>query len=154
MKSKNDLLVVRQLDLKLKELKPCQALPVPQDGWISLIRKTLKMSLRQLGGRLSVTPQGVRELEIREKEGTITLRSLREAAEALDMQLAYFFIPKDGSLEKMIERKAYELAARIVNRTATTMKLEDQGNSPERIEQAVKEMGENLKKEMPKQLWD
>lgn len=154
MKSKNDLLVVRQLDLKLKELKPCQALSVPQDGWISLIRKTLKMSLRQLGGRLSVTPQGVRELEIREKEGTITLRSLREAAEALDMQLAYFFIPKDGSLEKMIERKAYELAARIVNRTATTMKLEDQGNSPERIEQAVKEMGENLKKEMPKQLWD
>jgi hypothetical protein len=79
---------------------------------------------------------------------------LREAAEALDMTLVYGFIPKDGSLEKMIERKAYEKARKIVSRTSTTMKLEDQGNSKERIKQAVAEPAEEIKREMPKNLWD
>ncbi|MBS1606922.1 MAG: mobile mystery protein A [Bacteroidetes bacterium] len=153
MKLQNSKLILRQLDKKLMAFQPLQD-AMPAIGWVSLIRKTLNMSLRQLGDRLSITPQSMRDIEKREKQGTISLKALREAAEALDMTLVYGFIPKDGSLEKMIERKAYEKAQTIVSRTSTTMKLEDQGNSKERINQAVAELAEEIKREMPKNLWD
>jgi predicted DNA-binding mobile mystery protein A len=153
MKLQNSKLILRQLDKKPMAFQPLQD-TMPTTGWVSIIRKTLNMSLRQLGDRLSITPQSIRDIETREREGTVSLKALREAAEALDMTLVYGFIPKDGSLEKMIERKAYEKAQKIVNRTSTTMKLEDQGNSKERIKQAVAELAEEIKSEMPKNLWD
>ena len=153
MKIQNSLLVIRQLDRKLEGLQPLQILSVPQDGWISTIRKTLQMSLRQLGSRMSMTPQSAKEVEDREKEGSITLKSLREAGEAMNMKLVYGFIPTDGSLEKMIEWRARELALKIVHRTSTTMKLEDQENSSIRLNQAVEELIEELKRD-PKKLWE
>jgi predicted DNA-binding mobile mystery protein A len=153
MKMQSSKLVLQQLDKKIQVLTVLQDI-MPAKGWISIIRKTLNMSLRQLGNRMSVTPQSVRDLEKREEERTVTLKALTEAAEALDMILVYGFIPKDGSLEKLIERKAYEKAQEIVRRTSTTMKLEDQENTKARLEQAVVEMAEEIKREMPKTLWD
>ncbi|HEX3933739.1 MAG TPA: mobile mystery protein A [Puia sp.] len=153
MKIQNSKLVIQQLDKKFQALSTLQEI-MPAKGWISVIRKTLNMSLRQLGNKMSITPQSVRDLEKREEEKTVTLKALTEAAEALDMTLVYGFIPKDGSLEKFIERKAYEKAQEIVRRTSTTMKLEDQENSKVRLEQAVAEMAEEIKREMPKTLWD
>ena len=50
------------------------------------------------------------------------------------MQLVYGLVPKDGSLEALIERKAKELAKQIVMPTSNTMKLEDKKNPKERIE--------------------
>ena len=153
MKLQNSQLVLRQLDKKLQDAQPLKD-SIPPDGWIRVIRKTLNMSLRQLGNKMSITPQSVRDIENREVKGTLTLKTLKDAAEALDMKFVYGFIPKDGSLEKMIERKAHEMADKIVMRTSTTMKLEDQENSDKRIKQAIEELTEELKKEMPKSLWD
>ena len=154
MKSQNTLLVIRQLDKKLIALRALQEIQPPASGWVNLLRKTLKISLRQLGDKLSITPQSARAIEIREKEGSITLKAMTEFADALDMKLVYGFIPKDGSLEKMIERKARKLATSIVNRTSTTMKLEDQGNTEERLKQAITELTEEIKRDIPKNLWD
>lgn len=103
---------------------------------------------------MSITLQSLSKIEAREKEGTITLKTLRDAAKALDMELVYSFVPKDGSLENLLERKAHEMAVKIVTRTSTTMKLEDQENSQKLIGQAIKDMTEELKREMPKNLWD
>jgi hypothetical protein len=70
------------------------------------------------------------------------------------MELVYGFVPKDGSLDILIERKAKELATKIVSRTSHTMKLEDQENTEERIQKAIAERTALLKHEMPKVLWD
>jgi predicted DNA-binding mobile mystery protein A len=112
------------------------------------------MSLQQLSKRLSITKQSMQEIEQREKDGSITIKSLREAAKALDMQLVYGFVPLDGSLEELINRKARELAMQIVLRTSNSMKLEDQENSKQRIEKAIEERAAVIKNEMPKALWD
>ena len=112
------------------------------------------MSLRQLGDRLSISPQGVKEIEARESNGTITLNSLRDAANALDMQLVYGFISKHESLELMIENRAKDLAIEIVTRTNNSMILEDQQNSIDRISQAINQKIAEIKYEMPKYLWD
>jgi len=70
------------------------------------------------------------------------------------MQLVYGFVPNDGSLDALIERKAKDLATQIVLRTSNTMKLEDQENTRQRIEKAIEERAFILRNEMPKILWD
>jgi predicted DNA-binding mobile mystery protein A len=147
-------LVLEQLDQKLGTLKPLKSAVFPSEGWIHVIRVALKMSLRQLGNRIGITAQGVKDIELREKEGTITLKNLREVANALDMQLVYGFLPKEASLEKMIEKKAYEIATKIVLKTSNTMKLEAQENSQARLKKAIEEKTAQIKAEMPRYLWD
>lgn len=112
------------------------------------------MSLRQLGNRLSKTAQSVKEMEEREANGTISIKSLSEAARILDMKLVYGFISKPESLDKMIEKKAEEIAREIVLRTNNSMMLEDQQNSENRIYKAIEQKITEIKTEMPKYLWD
>jgi predicted DNA-binding mobile mystery protein A len=154
MKIRQQKLIIEQLDKKFSGLKQLNNLTVPERGWIYTIRTALKMSLRQLGTKLGITAQSVKEIEQREIKGSITLKSLQEIANALDMKLVYFILPKDESIEKMIEKRANEIAKEIVMRTSNTMKLEDQENSYERLEKAIKEKTEEIKNNMPKYLWD
>ena len=147
-------LQTEQLETKIKVYSPITKVAIPPTGWIKAIRLALGMSLQQLANRISITKQSVQEMEQRERDGSISLKSLRETALALDMELVYGFVPKDGSLEALIERKARELAIKIVSRTSNTMKLEDQENSEKRIKKAIEERTTLLKHEMPKVLWD
>lgn len=154
MKSKKQKLIIEQVDRKLQIFKPLKSVQVPQKGWVHTVRTALKMSFRQFGNRLGIAASSAKDIETREKEGSITLKALREAAAALDMQLVYGFVPMDGSVESMIEKRAEELARKIVQRTSQTMKLEDQENTQDRIRKAIREQAEELKQEMPRTLWD
>jgi predicted DNA-binding mobile mystery protein A len=147
-------LQIEQLESRIKLFSPTRQLPNPPTGWVKAIRLALGMSLQQLANKLSMTKQSVQEIEIREKEGAITLKSLRETARALDMELVYGFVPKDGSLENYIEIKARSLAKKIVSRTSNTMKLEDQENTKDRLKKAIEERTVIIKEELPKALWD
>lgn len=147
-------LQVQQMDAKILAFGDIKNQSPPSVGWLKAIRTTLGISLQQLSRRLSITKQSMQEIEQREKEGSITIRSLREAALAMDMQLVYVLVPKDGSLEMLIDRKARELARQIVLRTSNSMKLEDQENSEQRIKKAIEERTALIKNEMPKTLWD
>lgn len=145
---------IEQLDKKAAYYSPALKVAPPPTGWIKAVRLALGITLQQLANKLNITKQSVMEFEQREIEGSITIKTLRETAKALDMELVYGLVPKDGSLENLIERKAKELAYKIVSRTSNTMKLEDQENSKERIENAINERVVTLKHEIPKILWD
>ena len=147
-------LQIQQLDSKIKAFRSLKNIIPPNTGWIKAIRLALGMSLNQLSNRLGITRQSALEIEQREKKMTISLKLLKETADALDMELVYGFIPRDGSLKKLVDRKALHLATEIVLRTSNTMELEEQGNSEQRIKRAIKERTEILKNEMPKILWD
>jgi mobile mystery protein A len=147
-------LQIEQLERKLSGFATARKVVAPPTGWLKAVRVSLGMSLQQLADKLSITKQSVQEIEQREKEGTITLKSLRETANALDMHLVYGLVPKDGSIEKLIDRKARELATRIVSRTSNTMKLEDQENTQQRLKKAIEERTAVIKNELPKMLWD
>jgi predicted DNA-binding mobile mystery protein A len=147
-------LQIQQLNGKMLAFASLQKVAPPPTGWIKAIRNAVGMSMLQLGNRLSITKQSVQDMESREKDGSISIKALREAARALDMQLVYGFVPNDGSSEALIDRKAKELATQIVMRTNNSMKLEDQENTKERIEKAIQERAFAIKTEMPKTLWD
>ena len=152
MRKKN--LQLQQLNSKMLQFAGLQEIVPPPTGWIKAIRVALGMSLQQLGKSLSMTRQSVQEMEKREEEGSVTIKSLREVAAVLDMQFVYGFVPRYGSLDALIERRATELATKIVMRTSASMKLEDQENTQQRIENAIRERAQAIKNEMPKMLWD
>lgn len=147
-------LQLQQLNDKMLGFASLNQVAVPPIGWIKAIRTALGMSGQQLGNKLSVTKQGILDFEKREQDGSITIKALKEIGRAMDLQLVYGFVPNDGSLDALIEKRAQELATKIVLRTSNTMKLEDQGNSKKRIEKAIEERAAEIKREMPKILWD
>ncbi len=147
-------LQLQQLNDKMLLLNNIKKTTIPGNGWIHAVRMSIGMSLKQLAARMRKTRQSMREMEQREKEGSITLKTLSEAAKAMDKELVYGFVAKDGSLEALIERKAKVLARTIAERTSASMKLEDQENSASRIQIAINERADELKKEIPKILWD
>lgn len=60
------------------------------------------MSSLQLANRLGLTRSRIVKLENAETHDAITLRTLREAAEALGCELVYAFVPKDNSTWKTL----------------------------------------------------
>ena len=133
---------------KLKQIS------TPPTGWVKAIRTALDMTMQQLANQLNKSTQSVNDIERREKDGSITIKALREAANGLDMDLVYGLVPRDGSLENLIDRKARALATEIIMRVNNTMILENQENSKQRIKKAIEERTMALKYEMPKVLWD
>jgi predicted DNA-binding mobile mystery protein A len=147
-------LVLQQVDKKIEPLTHLREITVPSKGWINAIRTALGMTMRQLADRIGKKAQNIQAFEKNEAAGTITLQSLHEIAEALDLKLIYGLVPKKGTLQDIIDHKAETKAREIVDRTNTTMSLEDQANTPERLKQAYKTKINELKTEMPKFLWD
>lgn len=144
-------LILEQTNNKILHLK---MVDIPGAGWVNSIRLALGMSLRQLGEKMGITAQSVREIELREKNETISIKVLKQFGNAIGLKFVYGFVPYKGDLIEIIEKRANELAREIVNRTSVTMKLEDQENNPSRIQKAISEKTEELKIQMPKYLWD
>ena len=147
-------LLVEQLDQKLQPFSKTGRILVPERGWINTIRTTLNMSMAQLGTKLNITRQGVNRLEESEANGTITLNSLKDVAKAMDLKLVYALVPKNGTINSLIQDKAEELAQKIVMRTNQNMKLEDQGIGEDKLAKTIKELADEIKREMRKSLWD
>ncbi len=153
MRTKRKLLV-EQLDRKLKPFSDTSNIIIPDRGWINTIRVTLNMTLEQLGSKLKMTRQGAKKVEESESSRTISIKSLMEIGEVLEMKFVYGFVPKHGSVQKLISYKAKALAEKIVLRTSQNMKLENQGNNDEQIKRAIRDLADELKREMSKSLWD
>ena len=154
MKERKKRLVLKQVSQHLDLFNQANLQPNPPEGWVKTIRTAMNMTLAQLAKKMKVSIATVKVFEKREKAGTITIRSLREIAKALDMEFVYAIIPKTSTLENYVDKKAEEKAMEIVNRTDISMSLEDQQNSRERLMEAQQEKANELKKEIPKFLWD
>ncbi|MBG7613524.1 mobile mystery protein A [Polaribacter sp. BAL334] len=153
MRNKRTLLI-EQLDQKLEAFSKTKEIIIPERGWINTIRTTFNMTMAQLGSKLKITRQGVKRIEESEANGTITINSLKDVANALEMKFVYGFIPKEGSIENLINLKAEKLARKIVLRTNQNMKLEDQGISEDKINASIIDLANEIKREMRKSLWD
>ena len=147
MRNKKKLLI-GQLDQKLAVFKDAELVLVPQKGWVNTIRTTLNMTRDQLGAKLKLTKGAIQKIEEREATGQITINKLRDVGQALDMQLVYGFVPKDGTIDNLINSKAEKLAKKIVLRTNQNMKLENQGIGDDKINISIKDLADEIKREM------
>ena len=153
MRNKKKLLI-EQLDHKLAKFKAAGMVLVPQKGWVNAIRTALNMTREQLGTKLKLTKGAIQKIEEREATGQITINKLKDVGQALDMQFVYGFVPKDGTLNNLINAKAEKLAQKIVLRTNQNMKLENQGIGDDKIKESIQDLAFEIKREMRKSLWD
>ncbi len=154
MEKRNKKLRLTQMASKIQSFKQLEKVMVPTKGWVNAIRTTLGMSMRQMGQRIDKTATSIQKLERNEASDKVTLKSLKDAARALDMKLVYGLVPIHGSLEDIVEKQARKLAREIVQRTNTTMTLEDQQVSGHRLKKEEDELTKELVDEMPRNLWD
>ncbi len=147
-------LLIEQLDNKMKPFSSTEMVIIPDKGWVNTIRTTINMTLEQLGKKLKMTKQGAKRIEESEAAGTITIKTLREVGNALEMKFVYGFVPLDGSVDSLLDRKARILAEKIILRTNHNMMLEDQEIEKENLKNAIEDLSREIKLEMKKALWD
>lgn len=138
------------LDRRLSAIDS-NVLAPPSAGWVRAIRDALGLSTRQLGERLGVAAMSVTDLEKSERAGSAQLATLRRAADAMDCDLVYAFVPR-SSLEEVVRDQALRVARRELARVHTTMHLEDQALPNEELEARVVQFAESLLDD--RALWD
>lgn len=127
----------RRLDERLSALKPENRFTPPPKGWIRAIREALGMTGAQFGLRVGgIRPQSIADIEKSEAMGSIQLKTLQRAAEALDCTLVYALVPRT-TLEDAVRKRARQIAMRHLKRVAHTMKLEAQGIDDKDIEERI-----------------
>ncbi|MCD6564457.1 MAG: mobile mystery protein A [Bacteroidales bacterium] len=147
-------LLIEQLDRKLRPFLGSEIVIIPDKGWINTIRTTINMTLEQLGKKLNMTKQGVKRIEESEAAGTITIKSLKEVGNALDMKFVYGFVPIDESIDSLLDRKSRILAEKIILRTNQNMMLEDQEIEKGNLKNAIKDLSNEIKFELKRTIWD
>ncbi|MDF1517064.1 MAG: XRE family transcriptional regulator [Lutibacter sp.] len=146
-------ILIEQLDLKLKPFHEIKNIEVPERGWVFTFRTALNMTLQQLGHKLKISIQGVKDIEKRELSGSISIKSLTEVGKALDMQFVYGFVPKHNSLVNYVELKSRELAEKIVRKNLNATD-ENSRLTEDELQQEIEVFTREIQKEIPKSLWD
>ena len=112
------------------------------------------MSSAQLAARMSISRQSLEALESREVAGTATMEALRRAADALDCDLLYALVPRQASLDAVVEAQATRVAERLVKRAGHTMGLENQHVSARETVDQIAVVTRRLLADWPRDLWD
>jgi len=153
MKPKYKQIARRQLDATLTKLSEVRNVQPPAKGWIRAVRDALGMSGKQLAGRLRVSQPRVFKLEQDEPSGALTLKTMRQVAEALDCVFVYALVPR-SSLEETVRTQARAVATERLQRVSHTMLLEAQELSTKEQQASLDNAIEELVRETPKDLWD
>ena len=143
-----------QFDRKLPQLQETAhalAMQAPSSGWIRTIRHVLGMSSSALAKRLGIAHTGLLKLEKGERAGTVSLATLRRAAEALDADFVYAIVPRK-TVRDTVRARAHQLAQERVLPVAKSMQLEAQGLSAEQLKRRIEELASDFETR-PRELW-
>ena len=128
---------LKQLDRTLEPFQAVRSVPRPPKGWIRAIREAMGVSSAELGRLLGASRQLPTQFERAEASDSITLKSLRNVARALDCDLVYALVPRTGTVAKSVENRARLQARKHVLGVEHSMALEDQAAG--RVDEAVEE---------------
>lgn len=149
----NKTLARKALDKKLSVLQRGEQLARPHRGWIKAIREALGMSTIQLAKRMGVSQPRITALESAELDDSLTLSSLKRAAEAMDCTLVYAIVPKT-SLNDLVQKRALDKAKFLMRRLDHTMALEKQSLDDENIREEIENLAQDIIEKKSKLLWD
>lgn len=121
------------------------------------------MSGAQLARRLGVTNAAVYQHERSEPEGAITLRQMEKMAQAMGCRFVYAIVPnvqekdaqaENGRVKDVLRRQARAKAEALVLRASGHMALEQQALPPERVQEEIVRMTEELVRNPPSDFWE
>ncbi|SES42541.1 mobile mystery protein A [Rhizobium sp. NFR03] len=138
-----------------RKLSPLRSIPLapPARGWLRAIREALGLTGAQLAARLGVVPSRIPALEKAEVNGSTTLKTMREAAEAMGCTFVYAIVPTKP-LDEMLRARAVALADAELARVHHTMRLEDQALDARDLASARERLVASYLSGNPRRLWD
>lgn len=145
-------LKLRQLDATLSRWRAAELPSRPPSGWLKVIREALGMTATRQAKTLGVATSTVTRLETSEADDTISLATLRRAAEALGCELQYALVPKQ-SLADTLEARATTLARQQMAAISHSMALEAQAASRQIVEAQTRALADSLLKGSRRVLW-
>ena len=145
-------LKLQQTDKSLEKWRDTALSLTPKQGWLRTLRTSLGMTQDVMSKRLDISSVSVGKLEKSEANGTITLNSLRRAAEALDCELKYALVPR-APLTEMKQKQALKKAQEQMQSTGHSMKLEAQEVDDSSQQLIMNELVKDLLEGNEKELW-
>jgi predicted DNA-binding mobile mystery protein A len=125
----------------------------PPKGWIRAIRDALGLTARQLAKHMGRTHSVLVRLERSEVADTISLGSLRAAAEAMECTLVYAIVP-NRPLTEIARARAAAIADAQLARMHHTMRLEDQALRRDELAEERARLIETILARGGGRLWD
>ena len=129
------------LEQRLGSLKSARAAAErPARGWLRAVRGVIGLGQEDVAKRLGVKRQAYAQLETAEERGSITIASLRRAAEAMVCEFVYYLMPREplaGTYSELAQRN--DRMFKHLKATEHSMALEGQavGDLPPRSKESV-----------------
>ena len=153
MRAEHKKLIREQLEMTLGRISDVRGVQRPAKGWLRAIREALGMSGKQFARRLGVAPPRITALEKNEMSGSVTIKTMQQAADALECDFVYAILPREN-LTDIVRKRALSLAAKRLGRVSHSMLLEAQQLSDVEQKKVFDFEVEELIRNMPKELWD
>ena len=147
-------LSVHQLDDQISQYVNGQRFDRIPQGWIRSSRTAIGMTLKQLASRLGFSVPAAKNFEMREVDEAITLASLRKIANAMEMDLVYYFKPKHDSLDDLLQIRAELKAKELMERSNQAMILEDQEADNKNKSREYDRLITEIRNQKLSSLWD
>lgn len=151
--NRQEALARKHLDKALSVYREAAGRSRPPKGWVRAIRDALGMTSRQLAARMNLSQSTITALEQGEAADTVTLKTLRQAAEALDCQLVYALVPRT-SLEETVQMRARALADEHLARVNHTMRLENQAVRASELSEEREHLTRSFLEGRASRLWE
>ncbi|ARN84287.1 mobile mystery protein A [Candidatus Nucleicultrix amoebiphila] len=147
-------LIRRQLDKKLNPIRSIFPIERPNEGWLKAIRTSLGMTEQQLASKMGITRQAIKKIEKSEEYNTISLKTLIQAAQALNCKVQYVLVP-EKPLEEVVDTQIKKKAKQIVENISHSMGLEEQATSKDELEMQIIKIVEDIKRRKNiSMIWD
>ena len=147
-------LSVHQLDDQIRQYLNGQRFDRIPQGWIRSSRTAIGMTLKQLASRLGFSVPAAKNFEMREVDEAITLASLRKIANAMEMDLVYYFKPKQDSLDDLLQIRAELKAKELMERSNQAMILENQEADNKNKSREYDRLITEIRNQKLSSLWD
>ena len=147
-------LYVHQLDDQIRQYVNGQRFDRIPQGWIRSSRTAIGMTLKQLASRLGFSVPAAKNFEMREVDEAITLASLRKIANAMEMDLVYYFKPKQDSLDELLQIRAELKAKELMERSNQAMILENQEADNKNKSREYDRLITEIRNQKLSSLWD
>lgn len=152
MKNKENLSQVSRKFKSMGDVPPWLLHNLSAAVQIRVIRQALGMTQAQVAKRLGVRQGDVAKIEkVNAKD--IRVSTLRKIAEVLGCEFLTVFVPKE-EVKQVVEKKAMELAKKIVLANTANMAMELQKPDSETIEEEIRTIQEEIVKKRRSCLWE
>jgi predicted DNA-binding mobile mystery protein A len=141
----------KNLDRRLTPLRT-EPLAVPPSGWIKAIREALGMTVEQFARRMGVVQSRASTIEKAEMTGATTIKTMREAAEAMGCTFVYAIVPTT-TLDDLVRQQATRKADAELARLHHTMRLENQALTKPDLEMERERLIAELLSGSPRRVW-